>query len=75
MKSKQDFATAQEAGLHPARSQEKHEYDIDKQGYDHGKNDDSLHIQGHGAMQNTVAFQMGAGRSGDASLCSVRLSI
>ncbi|EHB08832.1 hypothetical protein GW7_13936 [Heterocephalus glaber] len=58
MKSKREFATAQVAVLHSARSQEKHEYDIDKQeDYNHGKNDYSLHIQGHGAMQNTVVFQ------------------
>lgn len=59
MKSKQDFATAQETGFHPARSQEKQEFAIDKQDYDHGKNDDSLHVQGHGPMQSTVVFRMG----------------
>lgn len=59
MKSKQEFQTAQAAGLHSARSQKKHEYDIYKQkDYNHGKNDYSLHIQGHGAMQNTVVFKM-----------------
>ena len=59
MKSKREFQTAQAAGLHSARSQKKHEYDIYKQkDYNHGKNDYSLHIQGHGAMQNTVVFQM-----------------
>lgn len=65
MKSKCEFATAQVAGLHSARSQEKHEYDIDKQeDYNHGKNDYSLHIQGHGAMQNTVVFQVGGRQIG-----------
>lgn len=65
MKSKREFATAQEAGLHSARSQEKHEYDIDKQeDYNHGKNNYSLHIQGHGAMQNTVVFQVGGRQIG-----------
>lgn len=65
MKSKREFATAQVAGLHSARSQEKHEYDIDKQeDYNHGKNDYSLHIQGHGAMQNTVVFQVGGRQIG-----------
>ena len=49
MKSKREFQTAQAAGLHSARSQKKHEYDIYKQkDYNHGKNDYSLHIQGHG---------------------------
>lgn len=53
------------AGLHSARSQEKHEYDIDKQeDYNYGKNDYSLHIQGHGAMQNTVVFQVGGRQIG-----------
>lgn len=65
MKSKREFETAQVAGLHSARSQEKHEYDIYKQeDYNHGKNDYSLHIQGHGAMQNTVVFQMGGRQIG-----------
>lgn len=65
MKSKREFATAQMAELHSARSQEKHEYDIDKQeDYNHGKNDYSLHIQGHGAMQNTVVFQVGGRQIG-----------
>lgn len=65
MKSQREFATAQVAGLHSARSQEKHEYDIDKQeDYNHGKNDYSLHIQGHGAMQNTVVFQVGGRQIG-----------
>lgn len=65
MKSNRELATAQVAGLHSARSQEKHEYDIDKQkDYNHGKNDYSLHIQGHGAMQNTVVFQVGGRQIG-----------
>lgn len=65
MKSKREFAIAQVAGLHSARSQEKHEYDIDKQeDYNHGKNYYSLHIQGHGAMQNTVVFQVGGRQIG-----------
>lgn len=65
MKSKRELATAQAAGLHSTRSQEKHEYDIDKQeNYNHGKNDYSLHIQGHGAMQNTVVFQVGGWQIG-----------
>ncbi|KAK1346850.1 hypothetical protein QTO34_000710 [Cnephaeus nilssonii] len=62
MKSNRELATVQMAGLHSARSQEKHEYDIDKQeDYNYGKNDYSLHIQGHGAMQNTVVFQWHVG--------------
>lgn len=65
IKSNRELETAQVAGLHSARSQEKHEYDIDKQeDYNHGKNDYSLHIQGHGAMQNTVVFQMGGRQIG-----------
>lgn len=65
MKSNRELATVQMAGLHSARSQEKHEYDIDKQeDYNYGKNDYSLHIQGHGAMQNTVVFQVGGRQIG-----------
>lgn len=65
MKSKQEFARAQVAGLHSARSQEKHKYDIDKkEDYNYSKNDYSLHIQGHGAMQNTVVFQVGGRQIG-----------
>lgn len=65
MKSNRELATAQMAGLHSARSQEKHEYDIDKQeDYNYGKHDYSLHIQGHGAMQNTVVFQVGGRQIG-----------
>lgn len=65
MKSNRELATAEVAGLCSAGSQEKHEYDIDKQeNYNHGKNDYSLHIQGHGAMQNTVVFQVGGRQIG-----------
>ena len=65
MKSKQDTTSAPVAGLLPAFSQEKTSMTLtSREDYNHCKNDCRLHIQDHGATQNTAVFQMGSRQFG-----------